>query len=482
MNPAVKPMRDLRLFGARPRNESAPSLRSIKARTVWQTLLAGAMYCLATPGAVLHSEPLEREIDARAVAVESRLIAWRRDIHEHPELGNQEVRTARLVSDHLRKLGLRTRTGVAGTGVVGVLEGGHPGPAVALRADMDALPVKEETGLAFASRAIGVYRGTKGPVMHACGHDAHVAILMATAEVLASMRAQLRGSVVFLFQPAEEGPADFTPDGQRLFGARQMVAEGALDDPKVVAVFGLHVAAGVRTGTLRWRSGPALSAGDRFSIRVQGRQTHGAMPWRGVDPVVLAAQIVLGLQTIQSRQVDVTKEPSILSIGQIHGGTRENIIPDYVDLEGTIRTYDGAMQDDIHRRIIRTATLIAESGGGSAQVDIVKLFPTTVNDPELSKRMAPTLKRVMGQGRWTDNAPKRTGAEDFPFYLREVPGLYVHLGVTPPDNLDTAAANHSPRFYIDEGALTQGVRVMASLAVEYLSGSAMGADIAEHAE
>lgn len=432
----------------------------------WPALLAWVAFSSA-----LHAQtqPLAAEIDTRANALESKTIAWRRDIHEHPELGNREDRTARLVADHLRQLGLQVRTGVAGTGVVGVLQGALPGPAIALRADMDALPVKEETALPFASKATGLYRGTNGPVMHACGHDAHVAILMATAEVLASLRRQLHGSVVFLFQPAEEGPADFTPDGNRFWGARQMISEGALRNPRVEAVFGLHVISGVPTGQLRWRSGPTLSAGDRFSIRVHGQQTHGAAPWRGVDPVVLAAQIVLGLQTIESRQVDVTHEPSIISIGQIHGGTRENIIPDFVDLEGTIRSYDGAMQDDIHARIIRTAKLIAESSGGSAQTTIGKLFPATVNDPALTQRMGPTLQRVMGPGKWKDDAEKRTGAEDFSFFAIEVPGLYVHLGVTPPDQLETAAANHSPRFYVDEKALVQGVRVMTNLAVDYLN-------------
>lgn len=433
-------------------------------------VLAVAICCALSSG--IMAQPLSWSIEERARAVESKLIAWRRDIHQHPELGNREVRTSRLVADHLRKLGLRVRTGVAGTGVVGVLEGGLPGPAVALRADMDALPVAEATGLPFASKARGVYRGTETAVMHACGHDAHVAILLATAEVLAPLKSQLPGSVVFVFQPAEEGPADFTPDGSRPFGAQQMVAEGALDEPKVAAIFGLHVAAGLESGTLRWRSGPLLSSGDRFSIRVQGRQTHGALPWRGVDPVVLAAQVVLGIQTIQSRQVDVTKEPSIISIGQIHGGTRENIIPDHVDLEGTVRTFDVEMQRDIHERIIRTAELIAKSGGGSAAVDIFTLFPPVVNDPALTARMQPTLQRVMGPGRWTDTADKRTGSEDFSYYLEQAPGLYMHLGVTPPDQLATAAANHSPEFYIDESALLHGVRVMANLAVDYLSGAA----------
>lgn len=439
-------------------------------------ILAGGLAAAALSACLLLPMPaaaqgLAGEIDTRARTVESKLIAWRRDIHEHPELGNQEVHTSKLVADHLRSLGLDVRTGVAGYGVVGVLKGGRRGPVVALRADMDALPVKEEVDVPFASRATGVYRGKDGPVMHACGHDTHVAILMATAEVLAAMKAKLPGTVVFLFQPAEEGPADFTPDGKRFWGARQMVAEGALEHPKVDAIFGLHVIAGIPSGHLEWRTGPTLASADMLQIRVNGRQTHGSKPWGGVDPIVLAAQVVLGLQTIQSEQVDVTKEPSILTLGQIHGGTRENIIPDHVDMEGSIRTYDRAMQQDIHWRIKRTAEMIAQSAGGSAQVNIVELFHATVNDPELTRRMGPTLQRVMGPGHWNDSVNKRTGSEDFSFYQDTVPGLYVHLGVTPPDKLKDAAANHSPLFYVDEAALVQGVRVMANLAVDYLSGA-----------
>lgn len=414
------------------------------------------------------AQSLAGEIDRRAQAVEPKLIAWRRDIHEHPELGDLETRTSALVAEHLRRLGLEVRTGVAGTGVVAVLKGRFPGPAVALRADMDALPVREETDVPFRSVATATYRGKESPVMHACGHDAHTAILMATAEVLAGLRDQLHGSVVFVFQPAEEGPADFTPDGKRAWGARQMVTEGALAQPKVSAIFGLHVMSGVETGTLQWRSGPTLASGDMFQIRIRGRQTHGGTPWRGVDPVVIAAQVVLGLQTIESRQVEVTKEPSVISIGQIHGGTRENIIPDDVDLEGTIRAYDRQMQTDIHSRITRTAKLVAESAGGAADVNIVELFHPTVNDPDLTRRMAPTLKRVMGAGRWNDSPDKRTGSEDFSFYQDVTPGLFVHLGVTPRDRLASAAANHSPLFYVDERALVQGVRVMANLAADFL--------------
>lgn len=267
-----------------------------------------AAWC-ALASASATAQPLSAAIDRQAAAVEPRLIAWRRDIHQHPELGGREVRTAKVVADHLRSLGLEVRTGVGGTGVVGVLRSGRPGPVVALRADMDALPVLEASGLPFASRDTGDYRGKIGPVMHACGHDAHVAILMATATVLSAVKADLRGAVVFIFQPAEEGPADFTPDGSRSWGARRMVEDGAMDDPKVDAIFGLHVISGVPSGRLEWRSGPTLASADRFQIRVKGRQTHGSAPWRGVDPITLSAQVILGLQTISSRQVDVTKAP-----------------------------------------------------------------------------------------------------------------------------------------------------------------------------
>jgi amidohydrolase len=294
---------------------------------------------------------------------------------------------------------------------------------------------------------------------------------MATAEVLASMKDRLNGTVVFVFQPAEEGPADFTPDGKRTWGARQMVLEGALDDPKVEAIFGLHVLSGVPSGKLQWRAGPNMASADLVQIQVQGRGGHGAAPWAAVDPIVLASQVVLGLQTIESRQVKVTQEPSIITIGQIHGGSRENIIPDVVDLEGSIRTFDRAMQEDIHARIRRTSELIAQSGGGSAKVNIVELFHVTVNDPALTARMAPTLKRVAGPGQWDENANKQTGSEDFSFYQDKVPGLFVHMGVTPPDQVKGAAANHSPLFTVDETALVEGVRVMANLAVDYLGGA-----------
>lgn len=431
-----------------------------------RTLAAAAALSLLSGPA--RSQDLTVEIDRRAQRLESQLIAWRRDIHQHPELGNREQRTAELVASHLRGLGLEVRTGVAGHGVVAILRGAKPGGVVALRADMDALPLQEMTGLPFASQATADYRGTIQPIMHACGHDAHVAILMTTAQVLTEMKQDLAGTVVFLFQPAEETPADFTPDGTKFWGARQMIAEGMLDAPRVDAIFALHVIAGIPSGHVHWRSGPMASSADLLQIKVKGRGAHGSSPWRGVDPIVLSAQVVMGLQTIQSRQVDVTKEPLMVTLGQIHGGTRENIIPDQVYMDGTIRSYDRDIQLDVHRRIKSTSELIAQSGGGSAEVKIIELFGAVINDTELTKSMDATLKRVAGPGRWNDSPPKRTGSEDFSFYQEKVPGVYVHLGVTPPDQVATAASNHSPQFMIDETALLQGVRVMSNLAVDFL--------------
>ncbi len=302
------------------------------------------------------------EIDQRADQLQEKLIAWRRDFHQHPELSNREVRTGKIVADHLRGLGLEVQSAVARTGVVALLRGGKPGPIVALRADMDALPVAEEVDLPFASKAKSEYEGNPVGVMHACGHDAHTAILMAVAEILAGMKAQIPGTIKFIFQPAEEGPP-----GDEEGGAELMIKEGVLENPRPAAIFGLHVIAGMPTGKIGYRPGATMASGDTIRIKVQGRQTHGAFPWQGIDPVVLAAQIVMGLQTIPSRQVDVTMEPSIVTISCIHGGVRENIIPDHVEMVGTMRTFNEAMREDIRNRIRTTAEHIAMSAGGSAQ-------------------------------------------------------------------------------------------------------------------
>lgn len=413
--------------------------------------------------------PLHAELERRAERVLPKVVAWRRDLHQHPELSNREFRTAKLVAEHLTGLGLEVRTGVAHTGVVAVLRGGRPGPVVALRADMDALPVTEQVDLPFRSVARAEYNGQEVGVMHACGHDNHVAILMGVAEVLAGMRRDLPGTVKFIFQPAEEG----APAGEE-GGASMMIREGVLENPRPEAIFGLHVWPGP-VGTVSYRSGPLMAASDWLHIVVRGRQTHGALPWGGVDPVVVASQIVLGLQTVVSRQVDLTHVPAIVTIGMIHGGNRGNIIPDSVVMQGTIRTFDEAMRADIKERVRRTAESIAGAAGATAVVDFgTGNNPVTYNDPALTERMVPTLERVLGR----DNVrigQLSTPAEDFSLYGQVIPGMFFFLGIVPEgQDPDTAPRNHSPLFFADEGALPVGVRAMANLALDYLLGGGPG--------
>ena len=424
-------------------------------------MLAAAL--LASPAGAQTSS-----IDQRAANIEQKVIAWRRDIHQNPELGNREFRTSKLVAEHLRGLGLDVRTGVAHTGVVALLRGGRAGAVVALRADMDALPVTEESSLPFTSRAKGTYEGKEVGVAHACGHDAHVAILMGVAEILAAMKADLPGTVKFIFQPAEEGP----PAGEE-GGAAMMVRQGVLDhNPKVDAIFGLHVSSSIEVGKVRYRPGPAMASADVLRIVVKGRSTHGAQPWRGVDPIVVSSQIVMGLQTIASRQVDVMQEPSVITIGSIQGGNRFNVIPDNVEMTGTIRTYSEAMKKDIHERIKMTAESIAKSAGASAEVRIESPYRVTVNDEKLTERMLPTLQKAAGAQN-VSLAPKATGAEDFSEYQEVVPGLFFFVGITPKGaDLKTAAPNHSPRFQIDEAGLVTGVKALSQLAVDYLQSAA----------
>jgi len=411
---------------------------------------------------------LQAEIDRRAGALQAKLVAWRRDFHQNPELSNREVRTSKIVADHLRALGLEVETGVARTGVVAVLRGGRPGPTVALRADMDALPVVEQGDLPFRSTVRTTYNGQDVGVMHACGHDLHTAILMGTAEVLTGLRAQIAGTVKFIFQPAEEGP----PAGEE-GGAPLMIKEGVLEKDRVSAIFGLHVFP-FEVGTIAFRPQGLMAASDTYRIRVRGSQTHGALPWLGVDPIVVASQIVLGLQTIISRQSDLTKAPAVVTVGSIRGGTRFNIVPDDVVLEGTIRTFDPGMQDDIHARITRTAQQIAASAGATAEVAIERGNPVTWNDPALTERMTSTLRRV-AVGPFLPNVPVTTTAEDFASFQKEIPGLFFFLGITPKGAApSTIHPNHSPRFYADEGALVPGVRAMANLALDYLATSAPG--------
>ena len=404
---------------------------------------------------------LDQRIDEASRKLESKVIECRRDIHQHPELGNREFRTSKLVADRLRALGIEVRTPIAHTGVIGLLRGGKPGRVVALRADMDALPVTEQVDVPFKSTARTTYNGQEVGVMHACGHDAHVAILLGVAEVLSGIRRELPGTVVFLFQPAEEG----APQGEE-GGAALMVKEGALDNPKVDAVFGLHVTSRYPVGEIAYRPGAELAAVDSFRINVHGKQTHGAYPWLGVDPIVVASQIVLALQLIPSRQLDVSIAPAVVTVGAIHGGVRNNIIPDDVEMIGTIRSLDQKMREEIHQRIKRTAQDIAQSAGATADVQIDTGYPITYNDPALTERMAPTLRRLTSDVKVVNPT---LGAEDFSFYQQKVPGLFFWLGTRPvKQTAEQAASNHSPLFYVNESGLELGVRALAHVAVDYL--------------
>lgn len=406
----------------------------------------------------------DQRIDDAAQRVEQKVIACRRDIHQNPELGNRELRTSKLVADRLKELGIEVRTGVAHTGVVGVLRGGKPGRVVALRADMDALPVTEQVNVPFASKVRTTYNGQEVGVMHACGHDAHVAVLLGVAEVLAGVRDEIPGTVKFLFQPAEEG----APQGEE-GGAQLMVKEGALDNPKVDAVFGLHVTSRFPVGQIAYKSGSMMAAVDTLHIKVHGKQTHGAYPWLGVDPIVVASQIVLGLQTIPSRQLDATVAPSIVTIGVIRGGVRSNIIPDEVEMTGTLRSLDKAMRDDLHARVKRTAEGIAASAGATADVRIETGYPIVYNDPALTERAAPTFKRLTSDVKVVNAV---LGAEDFSFFQEKVPGVFFWLGTRPRNQTaEEAASNHSPLFYVDESGLLLGVRAMSHVAVDYLMGN-----------
>ena len=417
-----------------------------------------SLLCLAV---CLHSSvtsALPADIQPKIDAVMPKVVTWRRDFHQHPELSNQEFRTAEIIADHLRTLGMEVQTEVAHTGVVGTLRGGD-GPVVALRADMDALPVTELVDLPFASKAKGVYQGREVGVMHACGHDNHVAILMGVAEVLAGMGDRLPGTVKFIFQPAEEG----TPDGS-IGGAELMLMEGVFENPRPDVVFGLHVFP-YPVGTIATRPGGLMASSDRHQITIKGKQTHGAVPWAGVDPIVAASQVVMGLQTIVSRQLDATLTPSIVTVGRIEGGVRNNIIPESVELEGTIRTFDAATRNDIHTRIRRTASNIAEAAGATADIVIDQGYGVTRNDPTLYRQMAPTLEIVAGD-RFIE-ATQTTTAEDFSYFANEVPGLFLFLGVAPEDPT-LIHPNHSPRFYADERALPVGVEALTSITLDYM--------------
>ena len=410
------------------------------------------------------ANPLAADVEKISAEINPQVVAWRRDFHKNPELGNRETRTSKIIADELRKLGFEVTTGVATTGVVGVLRGGRPGPVVALRSDMDALPVTEQVDVPFKSTAKAMWNGVETGVMHACGHDNHMAILLGTATALARMKDRLPGTVKVIFQPAEEGP----PPGET-GGAEQMVKESVLENPKVDAVFGLHVFP-YRSGAIVYRPGPLMASADSFLIKVKGRQTHGAVPWGGIDPIVIGSQVVMGLQTIISRSVNITEAPAVVTVGRFTGGNRSNIVPEEIELEGTIRAFDENVRKDIQRRVGLIATNIAESAGATATVTYSLGYPVTRNDEKLTERMLPTLRRAAG----AENVmlgPLTGTAEDFSFFQQKVPGMFFFLGVTPKDqDPSKAAMNHSPLFFADEAALPVGVRVMTNLALDYLFG------------
>ena len=410
-----------------------------------------------------NASEMETQIDLLAAEIEDKVIEWRRDFHQHPELSNREFRTSERVAGYMKELGLEVETGIAHTGVVALLEGSPSGPVVALRADMDALPVTERTDVPFASRLRSTYEGQEVGVMHACGHDTHMAMLMGAATVLTRLRDQLPGTVKLIFQPAEEG----TPRGEE-GGAELMVREGALKDPDVDVIFGLHVNSMIDVNTIEYTPGPALASSDDLRILIKGEQTHGASPWDGADSITAAAHVIAGLQTVVSRRVELTRAPAVISIGKIQGGVRTNILPEEVEMVGTIRTFDPGMREKIHREVRKVVTRIAESMSTVAEVEIVPGYPVTYNDLQLTSWAVPRLQALAGQDR-VNTMDAITGAEDFSFFQQEVPGFFFFLGGKPKGVLSSEAApHHSPDFYIDESGLKLGVRALSTLAVDYL--------------
>jgi amidohydrolase len=417
-------------------------------------------------GAIAQDPAMVREVATLAAAVEPSVIAWRRDIHQHPELGNREFRTAALVAEHLRSLGIEVQTGVAHTGVVGVLRGGKPGAVVALRADMDALPVTERVDLPFASRVRAEYNGEQVGVMHACGHDTHVAILMGVAEVLSQMRDRIPGTVKFIFQPAEEGPP-VGEDG----GAELMVGEGVLENPKVDAAFALHISSLGEVGNIYYSPRGTYASADDFRMIVRGKQTHGGYPWNGVDPIVASAQIISALQTIVSRQMNLIENPAVVTVGKIEGGVRSNIVPEQVEMLGTIRALDPEDRRLLHERVRRVATGVAEAMGATVEIQLpyTTAYPVTYNDEALTEEMLPVLRAVAGDDAVHLRRPV-TGAEDFSFIAEKVPGFYINLGGRPSHVPEAEApAHHTPEFQVDDSGLGLGVRAMTAMALHYLT-------------
>jgi amidohydrolase len=405
--------------------------------------------------------PYSAAIDAKSTAIAPKLVEWRRHIHQNPELGNREVKTQEYIAAHLAKLGIEV-TKLAKTGVLGVLKGGKPGPVIALRADIDALPVKERVDVPYKSTVMADYMGNNVPVMHACGHDTHTSILMGTAEVLASMKKDIAGTIKFFFQPAEEGPPA-NEEG----GAPLMIKEGVMDNPKVDAVFGLHISSGLEIGQIKYISGSMMASSDWFTIKVKGKQTHGSTPWTGIDPIVVGTQIINNLQTIVSRQEDLTVAPVVITVGKFHSGVRANIIPEEAELEGTIRTLDSKMQKDVHVKIKQVAQKVAEAWGAQVDVNIETKTLVTYNDPTLVAASIASLERAAGkdnvsQGRWT------TGAEDFSYFGERAPSFFFNLGGMPKGiDPSKAAPHHTPDFYIDDSMLDVGVKAFCNLVFDY---------------
>ncbi|MDN5201086.1 amidohydrolase [Fulvivirgaceae bacterium BMA10] len=420
------------------------------------------LFIIFSVNALGQKKKVYQRIENHVAQVENKVIEWRRHFHQYPELSNREYKTAEKIAEHLKSLGMEVQTEIAHTGVVGILKGAHPGPVIGLRADIDALPVTERVDVPFASKETTTFNGQHVGVMHACGHDTHIAMLMGAAEVLSKLKGELKGTIKFIFQPAEEG----APKGEE-GGAELMIKEGVLKNPDVEVIFGLHINSGTKVGTIKYRAGGIMASSNSFSIKVKGKQTHGSTPWTGIDPIVTSAQIINGLQTIISRQTELTKEAAVISIGSIHGGVRSNIIPEEVEMIGTIRALDNSMRDLIFQKIKHTATNIAESMGAIAEVEINKGYPITYNDPDLTNKMLPSLQLAVGESNVkTMNAI--TGAEDFSFFQEKVPGLYFFLGGMPKDwKKDQAAPHHTPDFYIDESGLHYGVKAFCYLVFDY---------------
>lgn len=410
----------------------------------------------------ISAQDISRSIDTKALAIQARLVEWRRHLHEHPELGNREVNTSAYIIEQLKDLGLEIQTGIAKTGVVAILKGGKPGPVIALRADIDGLPVKERVNIPYASKDSTIYNGQKVPVMHACGHDTHTAMLIGTARVLTSMKKDIAGTVKFIFQPAEEGP----PSGEE-GGAALMVKEGVMDNPKVDVIFGMHIESWIPAGDIQYKPGSFMASTDAFTVKVKGKQTHGSQPWLGVDPIAVSANIIEAFQQIVSRQMDIVKAPVVITVSKINGGVRFNIIPEEIEMEGTLRTLDNKMHEDVQQRMKFTAAKIAEASGATVEVNFYEKTLVTYNTPELVEKMIPSLQTAAGAANvramnWV------TGGEDFSYYGLKAPAFFFYFGGMPPGNdAKNAPPHHTPDFMVDDSKLYVGVKAFCQLVMDY---------------